>query len=930
MGLRRVVSSILIIVFCLGVLGGYAEPAQAQTPVTPENLLANMSAAQKIGQLVLVTFEGTNTIQTSAIYQLITQYHIGGVILGAENNNFEASQTIVYLYNLTQSLQNITYQKSVSEDPVALGGAEPYIPLFIGLAQSEDPTMVNQLLDGVTELPSPMAIGATWTPSLAMEVGKVVGSELSALGFNLYLGPNLDVVDSSDLRTSGYTGTLAFGGDPYWVGEMGQAYIDGLHQGSSGQMAVISTHFPGLGGADRQVEEEVSTVQKSLEQLKQIELAPYLEVTDPTGSTSTVDGLMVSHIRFQGFQGNIRATTRPVSFDADALTQLLSVDPLPSWREAGGVIVSDNLGSRAVRYFFDPTGRTYDANNIARSAFLAGSDLLYLNGILGSGDANSTETIKGVLEFFVQKYQEDQVFASRVDESVRRILSLKLKLFPEFQVEKIVGTSESLETLGTSEQVAFNVAQEAVTLIHPESSYLRSTLADPPSMYESIVIFTDVREQRQCSTCPASSNLGIKTFENTLLSLYGPQASRQILENRLSSYSFSQLIEILDQVTEPTDPYAIDMLKQSRWVIFNLDSLSDDVPTSFALQRLLSERPDLIANKTVIVFSYGAPYYLDSTAITKLTAYYALYNKGDAFIEMAARILMQESQPRGALPISLPIIGYDLNEQTAPNANQIIPIQLLTPFEPNIEGEPTQTPTGSAPQPLFHTGETVQIQAGALRDKNQHFVPDGTVVRFTVRQASDQSIIAQPTATTVDGLATISYRIDREGIFEVTAASEPALTSGTLILNTQGGRAEVIMPTPTPTLQATITVQPSLTQPPTEQPASEEAGTPGFPRIQDWVLVVMILIMGCGLSYLIGQYWWGSVLWGVRAALASMIGGMFGYILLTLGIASLTEYIQQDGSWFIVQWTAVGMFLGWIGAFGWWLLTHTNQPPNQD
>ena len=38
-----------------------------------------------------------------------------------------------------------------------------------------------------------MAIGATWNTELAERVGRC-GNELAALGFNLYIGPSLDVL----------------------------------------------------------------------------------------------------------------------------------------------------------------------------------------------------------------------------------------------------------------------------------------------------------------------------------------------------------------------------------------------------------------------------------------------------------------------------------------------------------------------------------------------------------------------------------------------------------------------------------------------------------------------------------------------------------------------------------------------------------------
>ena len=97
-----------------------------------------------------------------------------------------------------------------------------------------------------------------------------------------------------------------------------------------------------------------------------------------------------------------------------------------------------------------------------------------------------------------------------------------------------------------------------------------------------------------------------------------------------------------------------------------------------------------------------------------------------------------------------------------------------------------ETTAAETPVPLFVMGENVRIQAGPIVDQNGNLVPDGTVVRFTVRLATENLIVSQPEATTQNGVAIIDYRIDRDGIFEVSAISEPARTSGRLVLNTQG------------------------------------------------------------------------------------------------------------------------------------------------
>jgi beta-N-acetylhexosaminidase len=155
-------------------------------------------------------------------------------------------------------------------------------------------------------------------------------------------------------------GVRSFGGDPFWVGEMGKEFIAGLHEGSYNRMAVIAKHFPGRGDSAAP-RKRSSHIRKSLEQLKQIELAPFLQYDQSEiirlKTLPTVYGFTYPVSRFQG---NIRATTKPVSFDATALTQLLTLPEFKPWRKIGGLQVSDDLGSQSIRKFFDPTNMAFD------------------------------------------------------------------------------------------------------------------------------------------------------------------------------------------------------------------------------------------------------------------------------------------------------------------------------------------------------------------------------------------------------------------------------------------------------------------------------------------------------------------------------------------------------------------------------------------
>ncbi|HQX18164.1 MAG TPA: glycoside hydrolase family 3 N-terminal domain-containing protein, partial [Anaerolineales bacterium] len=328
---RRFIHFVLAVLLFASMLWR-APVAYAQSQV--QAILNSMSPQERVGQLFLVTFRGTSVAPDSKIYDLIVNRHIGGVVLLAENDNFvDAPETILSAYQLTSDLQNLEWEATHSLSPAE--STNEYVPLFVGISQDGDGARHDQILSGLTPTPSLMAVGATWNVSQSEQVGTVLGSELSAIGFNLIVGPSLDVVESPNPSALSDLGTSVFGGDPFWVAKMGGAFIKGIHEGSKNRMVVITKHFPGRGDSDRQLGEEVATVRKSLEALKQVELFPFFAVASATDPALNADGFLVSHIRYQGFQGNIRATTRPVSLDSSALPAILALPEFQGWRANG-------------------------------------------------------------------------------------------------------------------------------------------------------------------------------------------------------------------------------------------------------------------------------------------------------------------------------------------------------------------------------------------------------------------------------------------------------------------------------------------------------------------------------------------------------------------------------------------------------------------
>ncbi|HAV76580.1 MAG TPA: hypothetical protein DCX53_04415 [Anaerolineae bacterium] len=898
----------LVLVTILASLSIPMPVAQAQTQTPPPQvraLLNSMSPEERVGQLFLVTFSGTDVSETSQIYDLIANQHVGGAILLKENTNFDPEpDTIASTHELITALQDIEWNATIAET----SPRKVYAPLFVGISQEGDGVPDDQILSGVTPLPNAMAIGATWKTEYAMQVGSVMGSELSAIGFNIYLGPSLDVVESPNPSARSDLGTRVFGGDPFWVGKMGQAYISGLHEGSNNRMVVVAKHFPGRGGSDRSPEEDVATVRKSLEQLKQIELPPFFAVTSATDPLANTDALLVSHIRYQGFQGNIRATTRPVSFDASALSAILALPQLSTWRENGGLMISDDLGSDAVRAFYSTGGEDFSPRLVARDAFLAGNDLIYLGNITANDFDNTYSATLRILASFSQEYRNDTIFAQMVDAAVTRILTQKLRMYPTLNVENVTSTTSALLDVGSNGQVSFDVARNAATLISPDPQELNTLLPSPPTTSDRIVFLTDISRYSQCSACPVYDSLAVDSFEKTVLRLFGPDGSGQVFRSRVNSFSLNELGLLLDGTTETNIESA---LSNSSWIVISIVDVSNGQINM--LRRFFSERPNLIRNRSVILFSFTAPYYLDATDISKLTAYYAMYSKQPAFIDAAARILFQQATVQGASPVSIPSVGYDLITQTSPDPDQVIPLQLDQEEVPDLEPDGTLTPEPTA-IPSLKIGDSISVRAGPILDHNRHIVPDGTVVRFTLSTRDETGgILQQVDVTTADGIARAPFIIDKPGKVEVHAVSEPAVISDVIQFDAtiEGVAVTVIAPVITET---PIEIMPT----PTLVIENGFISSEGYPRSGIWFLVLLGAFGSAGLIY-----WAMSRViaprWGIRFALSALIGGFGAYNYLALGFPRALEWIASEsgGAFGVLLFTLAGEALGIILAWVW-------------
>ena len=333
-----------------------------------------------------------------------------------------------------------------------------------------------------------------------------MGRELEAVGVNLLLGPSLDVLDNPRPELQGYPGTRTFGGDAYWVSQMGSAYISGVHQGSEGRIATVAKHFPGQGASDRRPDTEVATVQKPLSALQQVELAPFQAVTERAAAPDAVtDAMMTSHVRYKGFQENPRQLTPPISL-APELQTIMS--EFSDWRARGGLLVTDALGVRALkRYYQAYEPERFPTRRVTQEAFLAGNDLLLLSQFDRDGVwSQQLANMEDAIAYFEQKYQEDPAFRARVDESLARIIRLKLKLYPGLSWQETQRSSDALtETLNQGPDKVAQIARAGITLIYPGATELADRLPSPPLADRTrphLHRRSPARRLRRLSRCP--------------------------------------------------------------------------------------------------------------------------------------------------------------------------------------------------------------------------------------------------------------------------------------------------------------------------------------------------------------------------------------------------------------------------------------------
>ena len=341
-----------------------------------EAKLTTMTLREKVGQLFWVRPETLDfslnpekKTLTQTMRQNLEQYPVGGIAVFKKN--IQDENQLSALIADFQSASKIPMIVAVDEE----GGAVA--------------RLANHEAFSLPKYTSARDIGKTGDPEQARQMGRTIGGYLRFYGFNLDFAPVADV-DSNPANP--VIGRRAYSADAQQTAQMVAAAVEGFHE--AGMLCTVK-HFPGHGDTGQDSHYGTATSYKTWEEMKAMEMLPF-----EAGIAAGADVVMTAHITTP----NATTDGLPASLSYTMITERLR-------GELGfqGVIVTDSLGMYAIKNHFTPA-------ESAVAALRAGVDVLLM-----------PNNLRAAFDGVVQAVEDGTLSEERLNESVRRILTLKQK-----------------------------------------------------------------------------------------------------------------------------------------------------------------------------------------------------------------------------------------------------------------------------------------------------------------------------------------------------------------------------------------------------------------------------------------------------------------------------------------------------------------------
>lgn len=602
-----------------------------------KSMVEKMTLDEKIGQMLMPDFrywkQETDTEQkdftsmNQEVADIIDQFDLGGVILFAQN-----VQTTEQTAKLTHEIQQV----AVNDD-------DGNLPLLITIDQEGG--IVTRLGTG-TNFPGNMALGATRNEKSSYDTGYVIGRELNSLGLNVNFAPTVDVNNNP---SNPVIGLRSFSSNPDLVAKLGVQMIKGIQdQGVSS----AAKHFPGHGDTATDSHYGLPKVDKSLEELKKVELKPFQAAID-----NGVDMIMTAHIQFPQIEKDTYTSKKdgqeiqiPATLSDDILTGLLRKD-----MKYDGVIVTDALNMAAISENFGEV-------EAVKMAFNAGVDIALMPTILRS--KADVPKLQAVVDGIKEAVNSGEISIDRINESAERIVKLKIdrgildvKNDTRTADEKIAN-AKSIVGSKENRDIERRVSAEAITVVRNENNILPLN----PKKGEKILLIA-----------PYDNEIpGMKFGVSRLIN------EEKLAQAEIDTYTYNKQATMSPELKAKIDSanYVV--------VISEMGSYANLAPTSW-----ITSTPKEIINytnelgKNSVMVSIGKPYDIAAHKNAKAEVVAYGYKGMDpteadgglspvkAFgpnIPAAMEVVFGGAEAQGTLPVSVPEVDENGNPNLSVNA----------------------------------------------------------------------------------------------------------------------------------------------------------------------------------------------------------------------------------------------------------------------
>ena len=349
------------------------------------------SLREKIGQMLIIGFNGKKVDENAPIVHFIEEDNIGGVILFDFNvqsqtydKNIENPEQVIELNKTLQLFTKKSNQRLHREN----------LPLLISV--DYEGGAVNRLHPryGFPSVPSAKKIGEGSFDDAKVHA-QLMSETLKSTGFNLDFAPVLDVNVNPENPIIGKLGR-SFSSDPNQVTQFGEIYSKEF---LANKVQCSYKHFPGHGSSLTDSHLGFVDITNTW---SQEELTPFLQLLSQPTHCGFV---MVAHV----VNRNLDVTGLPATLSSNIISGLLRHQ-----LKFDGVVITDDMQMKAIAdYYGLSTAFTLSIN--------AGADML----IFGNQLAEKMQDPSELIDLIEEKVNSGEIPEERINEAYQRIIRMK-------------------------------------------------------------------------------------------------------------------------------------------------------------------------------------------------------------------------------------------------------------------------------------------------------------------------------------------------------------------------------------------------------------------------------------------------------------------------------------------------------------------------